>query len=165
MLPSGLRTCQSLIHLHRLCNMHPSCCLNSQRSPYHELVSLIRRLQTVRHAPLQHATGQVSHAAPPLAAGRPVQRFARGCATSPAAVAADSLPSQSPSEQISAPVDWRQLPLPLHERPAHHVCALTDLRPWHQAARQRAQQTQDAFASDNGPTSAELKVGSAWRAA
>lgn len=54
--------------------------------------------------------------------------------------------------------DWRQLPLPLHERPAQDVCQLTDLKAWHQRAKQQAQDTEDAFVADNGPSSSELQV-------
>lgn len=56
-------------------------------------------------------------------------------------------------------VDWRQLPLPLHERPAQHCCQLTDLRVWHQQAKQQAQDTRDAFVADNGPSSSDLQAG------
>ena len=53
---------------------------------------------------------------------------------------------------------WRQLPRPLHERPAAHVCQLTDLRDWYRCARDAAMATADAFAADHGPTSQELQV-------
>jgi hypothetical protein len=55
-------------------------------------------------------------------------------------------------------VDWRQLPLPLHERPAQHHCQLTDLRAWHQQAKQAAGNTRDSFVADNGPSSSELQA-------
>ena len=55
--------------------------------------------------------------------------------------------------------DWRRLPLPLHERPAQHCCQLTDLRVWHQQAKQQAQDTRDAFVADNGPSSSDLQAG------
>lgn len=76
-------------------------------------------------------------------------------------ISASSASAAGPSAlmpQNDAVHDWRQLPLPLHERPAHHVCLLTDLRVWHQQAKQQAQQTDDAFAADNGPNSSELQV-------
>lgn len=79
----------------------------------------------------------------------------------PATAASASGPADLRS-QNDALHDWRQLPLPLHERPAQHVCQLTDLRVWHQQAKQQAQQTNDAFAADNGPSSSDLQRELDW---
>lgn len=78
------------------------------------------------------------------------------------ALAQSALQAASSSGRIADVVperiEWRALPLPVHERQPLHMCQLTDLRAWHSAAASAAAATQDSFAADDGPTSDDLQV-------